>query len=105
MCPKVYHESCLGFQVPEGGAEDWLCPRHFCAVCGSNSVAWSCRFCPHSFCDDHLPETASIVGDATDDLQGTKYIICGTCQPLLEQAKERGLWKPIKRQKQVQGYD
>ena len=47
-CPKVYHQECLGFEVPED-SKRWVCPRHHCRDC----LAWArhvCRYCPTSFC-------------------------------------------------------
>jgi hypothetical protein len=48
LCPKVYHQDCLGFEVPED--TEWLCPRHYCMKCGLKHPKFMCRFCPMSFC-------------------------------------------------------
>ena len=45
---QVYHQECLGFEVPDDDT-DWTCPRHHCRDC----MAWAkhvCRYCPTSFC-------------------------------------------------------
>uniref|UniRef100_K3WN06 RING-type domain-containing protein n=1 Tax=Globisporangium ultimum (strain ATCC 200006 / CBS 805.95 / DAOM BR144) TaxID=431595 RepID=K3WN06_GLOUD len=52
-CPKVYHEECLGYKVPENFL--WKCPRHRCQTCGIIAKS-SCRFCVTSYCADHVPE-------------------------------------------------
>uniref|UniRef100_K3WN28 Zinc finger PHD-type domain-containing protein n=1 Tax=Globisporangium ultimum (strain ATCC 200006 / CBS 805.95 / DAOM BR144) TaxID=431595 RepID=K3WN28_GLOUD len=36
-CPKVYHEACLGYKVPE--AFVWTCPRHRCRKIISRAVS------------------------------------------------------------------
>ena len=46
-CPKVYHEECLGFDIPRG--KKWHCPRHLCAFCASPPTFF-CRYCVSSFC-------------------------------------------------------
>ena len=101
QCPKVYHEACLGFAVDDD--VDWLCPRHFCSVCGSNQPKWSCRFCPNSFCGEHFPTGARSIGPATADIAagGVEFIHCHRCTELLSQAKTRGLWTPRKKTKRV----
>lgn len=48
-CKKVYHEYCLGYEIP---AEQnvWVCLRHFCALCATESTAFQCQTCPLSCC-------------------------------------------------------
>ena len=36
-CKKVYHAYCLSFAMGED-EEDWLCPRHFCDICGATDL-------------------------------------------------------------------
>ena len=36
-CKKVYHAYCLSFAMGEDD-EDWLCPRHFCDICGGTDL-------------------------------------------------------------------
>ena len=36
-CKKVYHAYCLSFAMGEN-EEDWLCPRHFCDICGGTDL-------------------------------------------------------------------
>uniref|UniRef100_K3WN25 NSD Cys-His rich domain-containing protein n=1 Tax=Globisporangium ultimum (strain ATCC 200006 / CBS 805.95 / DAOM BR144) TaxID=431595 RepID=K3WN25_GLOUD len=71
-CPKVYHEACLGFNVPEGVT--WRCPRHGCKACGL-SATYSCRFCILSYCEDHLPRDIKKIDRASRELVGSTYIL------------------------------
>ncbi|KAG6620885.1 set domain [Phytophthora cinnamomi] len=81
-CPKVYHEDCLGYEVPEG--KTWVCPRHRCQDCGIIAL-YSCRFCVTSFCEDHLPKDVKKLGLATKDIPTSSYIMCPRCS---EQAQD-----------------
>lgn len=47
-CLKVYHEYCLEYAVDDG--VKWCCPRHFCDVCGSQSLKYICKYCTLSIC-------------------------------------------------------
>lgn len=47
-CLKVYHEYCLEYEVKDG--VKWMCPRHFCDVCGSQSLKYVCKYCSISIC-------------------------------------------------------
>jgi hypothetical protein len=45
----------------------WACPHHSCRDCGRKAQAaggmlFRCEMCPGCFCEDHLPEAASITG-------------------------------------------
>jgi hypothetical protein len=46
-CLKVYHTYCLDFEVSD---EKWCCPRHFCDMCGSQTLKYICKYCPVSIC-------------------------------------------------------
>jgi hypothetical protein len=46
-CLKVYHTYCLDFEVSD---EKWCCPRHYCDMCGSQSLKYICKYCPVSIC-------------------------------------------------------
>jgi hypothetical protein len=92
LCPKVYHEDCLGFEVPDETVK-WCCPRHYCMKCGLHNPPYSCRFCAHSFCSEHKPEDAKLLGSATPDVPGVMFVICERCAGLYEQADVRGLLK------------
>lgn len=48
-CYKVYHDYCLNFGVDDS-IKTWLCPRHFCSICGSKELAFMCQYCPVSLC-------------------------------------------------------
>jgi hypothetical protein len=55
-CRKVYHSYCLNYIVP-ASVKTWLCPRHYCAVCGcSNALQIFCCFCPLSLCRGCAPQ-------------------------------------------------
>ncbi|KAG2758982.1 hypothetical protein PC129_g4355 [Phytophthora cactorum] len=87
-CPKVYHEDCLGYEVPEG--KTWVCPRHRCQDCGI-IAHYSCRFCVTSYCEDHLPKEVKKLGHATKDIPTSTYVVCPRCtqqaQDALKQKK------------------
>ncbi|KAG1690387.1 hypothetical protein DVH05_028174 [Phytophthora capsici] len=87
-CPKVYHEDCLGYEVPEGNT--WVCPRHRCQDCGIIAL-FSCRFCVTSYCADHLPKEVRKLGHATKDIPTSTYVMCPRCtdqaQDALKQKK------------------
>ncbi|KAL4150925.1 hypothetical protein PRNP1_010314 [Phytophthora ramorum] len=82
-CPKVYHEDCLGYEVPEG--KTWVCPRHRCQDCGI-IAQYSCRFCVTSFCEDHLPKAIKKFGHATKDIPTSTYIMCSRCSEQTQDA-------------------
>ncbi|KAE9063422.1 hypothetical protein PF007_g29564, partial [Phytophthora fragariae] len=82
-CPKVYHEDCLGYEVPEG--KTWVCPRHRCQDCGIIAL-YSCRFCVTSFCADHLPKDVKKLGHATKDIPTSTYVVCPRCSKQAQDA-------------------
>jgi hypothetical protein len=106
-CPKVYHTYCLGFEPPEKGK--WYCPAHYCCVCGSMNVCYSCNLCSISLCSacpaawgatikeryEYL-EMSSIVeyrGTASRPSAPncvTRKIICATCIGMIKQCTLRG---------------
>ena len=68
----------------------WACPHHQCGQCGRKAAAaggllFRCAMCPRSFCEDHLPAEAIIMGEcerflalgARHPKQGC-YILCKT---------------------------
>ncbi|CEG46066.1 set domain [Plasmopara halstedii] len=75
-CPKVYHEECLGYEVPDG--KTWVCPRHRCQDCGI-IAQYSCRFCVTSYCEEHLSKEVQMLGTATSDIPTSTYIMCIRC--------------------------
>ncbi|OWZ02634.1 Histone lysine N methyltransferase [Phytophthora megakarya] len=82
-CPKVYHEDCLGYEVPEG--KTWVCPRHRCQDCGI-IAQFSCRFCVTSYCQDHLPKEVKRLGHATKDIPTSNYVMCPRCNQQAQDA-------------------
>lgn len=82
-CPKVYHEECLGYKVPEG--KTWVCPRHRCQDCGI-IAQFSCRFCVTSYCEGHLPEEVKRLGNATNDIPSSTYVMCFRCNQQAQDA-------------------
>lgn len=34
-CRKVYHEYCLNYTTKIRTNKEWVCPRHYCDMCGS----------------------------------------------------------------------
>jgi hypothetical protein len=48
-CKKVYHSYCLSYLVDDD-EKSWICPRHFCDVCGSTQLKFVCKYCPMSIC-------------------------------------------------------
>ena len=67
-CPKVYHEVCLGFKVPET-LKVWNCPRHFCKIC-ADYAKYLCISCPSSFCRKHIYESVKSDGSSMSDEHG-----------------------------------
>ncbi|UIZ28900.1 hypothetical protein KXD40_007223 [Peronospora effusa] len=88
-CPKVHHEDCLGYKVPEG--KTWVCPRHRCQDCGI-IAQYSCRFCVTSYCKGHLPKDVKKLGHATKDIPTSTYVMCPRCD---QQAKDAAKQKKI----------
>lgn len=46
-CLKVYHAYCLDYEVAD---DNWVCPRHYCDMCGSKTLKYICKYCPVSIC-------------------------------------------------------
>ena len=118
-CPKVYHEVCLGFKVPET-LKVWNCPRHFCKIC-ADYAKYLCISCPSSFCRKHIYESVKSDGSSMSDEHGAlatrkklfeplkvtawdqkerftgerKYVICNNCAALEQKSLQRGLIKRI----------
>lgn len=46
-CLKVYHAYCLDYEVAD---DNWVCPRHYCDMCGSKTLKFICKYCPVSIC-------------------------------------------------------
>ncbi|TDH66262.1 hypothetical protein CCR75_001852 [Bremia lactucae] len=90
-CPKVYHEECLGYSVPDG--KTWVCPRHRCQDCGIIARN-SCRFCVTSYCDEHLPEEVTRLGSATKDIATSTYIMCNRCMRQIHVALKQKKIRP-----------
>ena len=75
FCPAAYHPKCLGYKdalemtggaLLSGGLRMWGCPHHSCVECGRKTSAaggllFRCSVCPNAYCEDHLPEAASII--------------------------------------------
>lgn len=51
-CRKVYHTYCLSFKEEIPDDKDWICPRHFCDMCGADPdrLSYICKYCPLSLC-------------------------------------------------------
>jgi len=68
-CPAAFHLSCIGMSEADSNSfGGWACPHHSCATCGRKAAAaggllFRCAVCPHSFCEDHLPPEALIMGE------------------------------------------
>ncbi|TYZ67717.1 hypothetical protein PybrP1_002184 [[Pythium] brassicae (nom. inval.)] len=86
-CPKVYHEECLGYKVPEDF--EWKCPRHRCQACGIIAM-YSCRFCVTSYCSAHVPEDVKKIGPALHDIPEATYVICSACEQHAQRAVKSG---------------
>jgi hypothetical protein len=99
-CPKVYHEDCLGFVVPD--EVEWACPRHKCKECPRPALM-KCRYCPTSLCSVHAHKPMSLrnclvwppgtdVGVHTPDIHDDSIImICATCRQLRDVCLSKGL--------------
>ncbi|TYZ67718.1 hypothetical protein PybrP1_002185 [[Pythium] brassicae (nom. inval.)] len=87
-CPKVHHEECLGYAVPESPAV-WKCPHHRCQLCGS-PAKYSCRFCVSSYCAKHVPREIKTLRSASRDIPGSTYILCVTCGREAQRAVNAG---------------
>ena len=108
-CPKVYHEVCLGFKVPED-QEVWNCPRHFCKLCADYGK-YLCISCPTSFCKKHIYENndrnqgkkkplftpiKAPVWDQKEKYTGKrKYVLCNYCASNENKAFKRGIIEGI----------
>ena len=114
-CPKVYHEVCLGFKVPET-LKVWNCPRHFCKMC-ADYAKYLCICCPSSFCRKHIYESIQSEDSSKNSGNGAlairkklfeplkiaawdqkerftgerKYVICSNCAVLEQKSLQRGL--------------
>lgn len=69
LCPAAYHPKCLGLRsaadIPAFGV--WSCPHHACSTCDRRStqvggLLFRCSVCPEARCEDHLMESALVVG-------------------------------------------
>lgn len=60
-CLKVYHTNCLNFDVSD---EKWCCPRHYCDMCGSQTLKYICKYCPVSICASCPEKMVAKVGTA-----------------------------------------
>ena len=49
QCRKVYHNYCLSYEPPNDDNE-WYCPTHYCYICGTTKLKYSCIYCPVSIC-------------------------------------------------------
>jgi hypothetical protein len=95
-CRKVYHDYCLSYKVPES-VSVWICPRHYCDVCGSDKLTYMCKYCPFSICA-RCPEamverfglakykavSKPLTGEFDDSVQ---VVVCQTCLNAVEQCK------------------
>ena len=79
---------CLGFEVPDN--TEWLCPRHFCRECGYQRPRYTCKYCPMSFCQQHLPQDCEPLGAAGDEMPSVALVCCPWCQKLEVKARARG---------------
>lgn len=69
-CPAAYHPRCIGLgekDVANMRSRAWACPHHECMECSRKAAAvggliFRCELCPNSYCEDHLPIDADIVG-------------------------------------------
>jgi hypothetical protein len=65
-CRKVYHSYCLNYVVP-ASVKTWLCPRHYCDVCGqSEALQIFCCFCPLSLCRRCAPRYPTVCHKSGD---------------------------------------
>lgn len=72
-CPCAFHASCLGMtkaDIAKVGSSQWSCPHHSCLVCDRKAQAvggliFRCECCPNSYCEDHLPIDAELIGRCT----------------------------------------
>jgi len=50
-CKKVYHTYCLGYDLElMSSSKAWMCPRHYCDICGQLKIYYCCKFCPIAIC-------------------------------------------------------
>ena len=94
LCGKVFHQECLVSPLPSSADDAWSCPRHLCAVCGSNAVSFACLYCPSSFCSpccenglrsDSL-QLFQVLRRLSFELPGSVTSVI--CSPCLETAKK-----------------
>lgn len=75
-CLKVYHTYCLDFEVSD---EKWCCPRHYCDMCGVQSLKYICKYCPVSICAN-CP--SSLVSKVRRGASGAKSVACNLNKPV-----------------------
>jgi hypothetical protein len=110
-CLKVYHEGCLAFKVSDDVMK-WICPRHYCDVCGSTIVILACIYCPMSVCENCKGAVATkldrpryillqplglfqrATAVASKGNQEVCLIICHTCIDLAERCVDQGKLSP-----------
>ena len=69
LCPAAFHLKCIGMNEADAGSwGTWACPHHACTVCGRKAAAvggllFRCSVSPVSYCEDHLPADALIMGE------------------------------------------
>ncbi|KAJ1453700.1 SNF2 family N-terminal domain-containing protein [Pelagophyceae sp. CCMP2097] len=103
QCPCSWHPECLKLMnvpLPKKGVTTWGCPHHTCAVCSRKSGAaggllFRCMACPNAYCEDHLVESATVVGKCDRFLalgqnhpKSACFILCN--ESCLEYAVESG---------------
>ena len=98
FCPASFHPQCVE-SIPNTKAK-WSCPHHACDICGIKAAAaggmlFRCQMCPSAYCEDHLPQSALIVGTcARFESLGAKhpnqasYIFCS--DDCVRYAEEQG---------------
>ncbi len=72
-CYKVYHEYCLNFGVDES-VKKWICPRHFCSICGVKELSYMCQYCPVSLCKQCPEQFVKVVS-----MSALSFCVCSHC--------------------------
>lgn len=71
ICPRAYHFNCLAPELTLSTSNFWRCPQHKCMECQQPAAAvggmlFRCTNCDNTYCEEHLPYGAEIIGKDHD---------------------------------------
>lgn len=90
-CPNTVHLSCVGLKKSRDFS---ACPHHKCSKCGkgrgdAGGLLFPCHVCPHSFCEDCLPEKGVTFLERVERFEklgfdSTKHVVYINCSDYCE---------------------